>query len=69
MLLTAYGQYHTTISDIATGIYFLAIFSGEILSKFKNREEFKGGLEKRKRGQRRKKGRVINHTLKYLYEA
>ena len=44
---------------------------GEFLSKLKNREEFEGGLEKRKgkRGKRRKKKRVIKHTLEYLYEA
>ena len=38
----------------------------------KNREEFEGGLEKRKGkggGERRKKKRVIKQTLKYLYEA
>ena len=34
----------------------------------KNREEFEGGLEKRK-GKEGKKKRVIKHTLKYLYEA
>ena len=41
------------------------------MSKLKNREEFEGGLEKRKgKGEkRRKKKRVIKHTLKYLYEA
>ena len=42
------------------------------LSKLKNREEFEGGLEKRKGkgGERRKKKkRMIKHTLKYLYEA
>ena len=34
---------------------------GDFLCKLKNREEFEGGLEKKKR--------VIKHTLKYLYEA
>ena len=37
-----------------------------------NREEFEGGLEKRrgKGGKKKKtKKRVIKHTLKYLYEA
>ena len=58
-----------------TGIYILAIpplaGGGEFLSILKNREEFEGGLEKRKGkgGKRRKKKRVIKHTLKYLYEA
>ena len=45
---------------------------GGILSKVKNREKFEGGLEKRKgKGwkRRKKKKRVIKHTLKYLYEA
>ena len=49
-------------------MYILAIS----LSKLKNREEFEGRLhEKRngKGGERRKKKRVIKHTLKYLYEA
>ena len=44
----------------------------EFLSKLKNREEFGGGLEKRKgkgRKRRKKDKRVIKHTLKYLYEA
>ena len=43
----------------------------EFLSKLKNREEFKGGLEKRKGkgGKKKTKKRVIKHTLKYLYEA
>ena len=41
---------------------------GEFLSKVKNREEFEGGLEKRK-GKEEKKKRVIKHMLKYLYEA
>ena len=57
---------------IFIGIYILAIPppGGEILSKLKNREEFKGGLEKRKgKGGKEKKKRVIKHTLKYLYEA
>ena len=37
----------------------------------KNREEFEGGLEKRKGkgGKKKKKKKVIKHTLKYLYEA
>ena len=41
------------------------------MSKLKNREEFEGGLEKkaRKRGEKKKKKRVIKHTLNYLYEA
>ena len=41
------------------------------LSKLKNREEFEGELEKRKGKGRKeeKKKRVINYTLKYLYEA
>ena len=43
---------------------------GVFLSKFKNREEFEGGLEKeRKGGKEEKKKRVIKQTLKYLYEA
>ena len=38
--------------------------------KLKNSEEFEGGLEKRKRGEKKKTmKRVIKHTLKYLYEA
>ena len=39
------------------------------MSKLKNKEEFEGGLEKRKGkgGKRRKK--VMKHTLKYHYEA
>ena len=46
-------------------------WEGGFVSKVKNREEFKGGLEKRKRkgGKEEKKKRVIKHTLKYLYEA
>ena len=43
------------------------------MSKVKNREEFEGGLEKRKGkgGKRRKKEKndKIKHTLRYLYEA
>ena len=41
------------------------------LSQLKKREEFEGGLEKRKGngGKRRRKKRVIKHMLKYLYEA
>ena len=42
------------------------------MSKVKNREEFEGGLEKRKgkEGKRRKKKeRLIKYTLKYLYKA
>ena len=42
------------------------------LSKLKNREEFEGGLQEKRKGKggkRRKKERVIEHTLKYLYEA
>ena len=44
---------------------------GNFLSKLKNREEFEGGLEKKKGkgGKKEKKKRVIKHTLKYLYEA
>ena len=47
------------------------IYSGHstILSKLKNREQFEG-LEKRKRkgGKRRKKKRVIKHTLKGVFD-
>ena len=43
-------------------------YSGNFLSQLKNREEFEGGLEKRK-GKEENKERVIKHTLKYLYEA
>ena len=41
---------------------------GIFLSKLKNREEFEGGLKKkRKRGEKKeKKKRVLKHTLKYL---
>ena len=42
------------------------------MSKVKNREEFEGGLEKRKGKagkEEEKKKRVIKHTLRYLYEA
>ena len=44
---------------------------GTILSKLKNREEFEGGLEKRKEkgGKKEKRKKVIKHTLKYIYEA
>ena len=45
---------------------------GGILSKSKkNREEFEGGLEKRKGkgGKEEKEERVTKHTLKYQYEA
>ena len=58
-----------------SGIYILAIPPSpggwEFLSKFKIREEFEGGLEKRKGkgGKEGKKKRVIKHMLKYLYEA
>ena len=39
-------------------------------SKLKNREEFEGGHEERKKnGWGRNKKRVIKHTLKHLYEA
>ena len=38
-----------------------------ILSISKNRDEFEGGLEKREKKKKRK--RVIKHTLIYLYEA
>ena len=44
----------------------------DILYILKNREEFEGGLHEKmkgKGGERRKKKRVIKHTLKYLYEA
>ena len=37
------------------------------MSKWKNREEFEGGLHEKKegkRGKRRKKKRVMKHTLK-----
>ena len=58
--------------DTKTGIYILAIPppAGEFLSKLNNREEFEGGLEKRKEkgGKEEKKKRVIKYTLKYLYE-
>ena len=39
------------------------------LYKLKNREEFEGRLEKRKgkEGERKKKKRVIIHTLEYLF--
>ena len=57
-----------------TGIYILALPPppwgvGEIFFKLDNREEYDGGLEKRKGkgGKRRKK--TIKHALKYLYEA
>ena len=44
------------------------IYSGLFLSKLKkNREEFKGGLEKRG-GKKKTKKTVIKNTLKYLYE-
>ena len=49
----------------------MAIYSGHS-PKLKNREEFEGGLEKRKgKGgkRRKKKKRVIKDTLKFLYEA
>ena len=51
-------------------IYILAIpeLGGKFNSKLKNREEFEG-KRKGKGGKRRKKKRVIKHTLKYLYEA
>ena len=41
------------------------IYSGHFLSKVKNREEFEGGLEKRKRkgGKRRKKEKRVIKTL------
>ena len=47
---------------------------GGILSQFQNREEFGGGLEKRKgkggkETEKKKRKRVIKHTLKYVYEA
>ena len=43
----------------------------KFLSKLKNREEFEGGLEKRKGkgGGEEKRKRVIKYTLRYLYEA
>ena len=42
---------------------------GKFLSQFlKYREEFEGGLEKRK-GKEEKKEKNDKHTLKYLYEA
>ena len=49
------------------GIYIFWPF----VSKLNNREEFEGGLEKRKEkgGKEEKKKRVIKYTLKYLYEA
>ena len=41
-----------------------------VLSKLKNREEFEGLVKRKgKGGKGEKKERVINHTLKYLYEA
>ena len=41
-------------------------------SKLKNRREFEGGLHeirKGKGGKRRRKKKMIKHTLKYIYEA
>ena len=64
------------MSILKVGIYNLAISpsplgGGDFLSKVKNREEFEGGLEKRKGkgGKRIKELRVIKRTLKYLYES
>ena len=41
------------------------------MSKFKNREEFKGGLHEkgRERGGKKKKEKSDKNILKYLYEA
>ena len=47
------------------------IYSDHFTPKLKNREEFEGGLHEKKegkRGEKKKKERVIKHTLKYLYE-
>ena len=52
-----------------SGIFFWPFLSENFLSKLKNREEFEGGLEKKRKGKEEKKKRVIKHTLKYLYEA
>ena len=50
-------------------MYILAI-SEQFLSRFKNREEFEGGLhEKRKGGEKKKKEKSDKHTLKYLHES
>ena len=54
-------------------IYILALpeLGGKFHSKLKNREEFEGGLGKRKGkgGKEEKMKRVIKRKLKYLYEA
>ena len=58
------------ITLIHTGIYILAISpphpgGGQFLSKLKNREEFEGGLHEkgREKGGKRRKRKVIKHTL------
>ena len=52
-----------TVRDIYSG-------QGEFFVQIENMEEFEGGLEKRKgKGGKRRKKRMIKHTLKYLYEA
>ena len=62
-------------NKFVTFLNLFILFQGYIfwpfLSKLKNREEFEGGLEKRKgKGETRiKKKRVIKHMFKYLYEA
>ena len=67
MLLSIHLAIYLPSINLGSGIYILAISP----PKVKNREEFEGGLEKRKGkgGKRRKKKRVIKHTLKFLYEA
>ena len=69
----------TAPSSIPGSVLCRDIYSGHppplggkvFLSQLKNREEFEGGLEKKKGkgGIGRKKKRVIKHKLKYLYEA
>ena len=51
------------------GYIFWPFPRGEFLSKLKIREEFEGGLEKRKGKEEKKVKRVIKHVLKYLNEA
>ena len=51
--------------EIDTGIYILAISSilgGKFLSKLKNREEFEGGLEKRKGKEEKKEKSDKTHV-------
>ena len=50
------------------------IYSGhfpfwEFLSKFKNREEFEGGLHEKRKGKEEERKKVVKHTFKYSNEA